>query len=172
MVLFILAVDEDVINVDNDKLVKVGSEDILHKSLEGSWGIGETKRHDSELIMTIVGPEGSFLHIIWMNADLIISPMKINLREYLGMVESVQEVINQGNGELILDGDLVQCLIVNAYVQASILFLHEDDRGTKGGDTRFDGSILEESVKFFLEGIKFQRGHLVDGSPRGLTARF
>jgi hypothetical protein len=122
--------------------------------------------------MTIAGSEGSFLHIIWMNVDLIISPMKINLGEYLGMVESVQEVINQGNGELILDGDLVECSIVNAHAQASILFLHEDDWGTKGGDTRFNGSILEELVEFFLESIKFQRGHSVDGSPRGLTARF
>ena len=36
----IRAVDEDVINVDNDKFVKEGSEYILNKGLEGGRGIG------------------------------------------------------------------------------------------------------------------------------------
>ena len=36
----IRAVDEDVINVDNDKFIKEGSKYILNKGLEGGRGIG------------------------------------------------------------------------------------------------------------------------------------
>jgi hypothetical protein len=54
----------------------------LNKSLECGWGIGESKGHDLVLIMAIPGVESSFLNIILVDSDLIISPSKINLGEY------------------------------------------------------------------------------------------
>ena len=43
-------IDEDVINVNDDKLVKVIHEDGVHEPHESSWGIGETEGHDVILI--------------------------------------------------------------------------------------------------------------------------
>ena len=87
-------------------------------------------------------------------------------------MELVYEVIDEWNGESILDGDLVQCLVVNAHSKFAILLLDKDDWGTIGRMTGFDGSILEEFIQLFLHGVKFQGGHLIDGAPGRSTSWF
>src|SRR5215203_7386886 len=98
--------------------------------------------------------------------------MEVDLGEHLGIMETVYQVINQGNGEAILDGDLVQGTVVDAHSQVPILLLDENDRGSIGGFARFDGSILEQFVQFLAHGIQFQWGHPIDGSPRGAASWF
>src|SRR4051812_44574342 len=82
-------------------------------------------------------------------------------------MELVGEVINEGNGEPVLDGDGIQGAIVDAHAEFATLLLDEDDWGTIGGETRFNGSIAEKLVQFFSHCIKFKGGHAVDGAPRG-----
>jgi hypothetical protein len=41
----VIAVDEDVVEVCSNKDIQVGSENIIDKVLETSWGIGQAKRH-------------------------------------------------------------------------------------------------------------------------------
>ena len=72
MSLVILTVDQYVINVHDDKNVQEGSKYVLNQGLECGWGIGETKWHNLVLEMAILSSEGSFLHIIRVNLDLII----------------------------------------------------------------------------------------------------
>ena len=43
MLMLVLTVDKDVIEVDNDKLVKQGLEDTVHERHEGCWRVGETE---------------------------------------------------------------------------------------------------------------------------------
>ena len=79
--------------------------------------------------------------------------MEINLGEYLGIVESVYQVINQWNGKAVLDDNLVQSSVVNAHSEVSILLLDENDWSSIGGFAGFNGSILEEFVQFLAHGI-------------------
>src|SRR5829696_982631 len=53
VVLLIFTVDQDVVNVDNDSNVEEGSKNILDQRLKGSWGIGESKRHNLVLVVAI-----------------------------------------------------------------------------------------------------------------------
>ena len=78
----ILAVNQDVINVNDYTNVEEGSEDILNESLECGWGIGESKGHDLILIMAILGMESCLLNVILVDPDLVVSLLKINLGEY------------------------------------------------------------------------------------------
>src|SRR3954463_9629318 len=102
-----------------------------------------------------------------MDPDLVVARTQVDLGEDLGAVELVSEVVNEGNGEPVLDGDGVQGTIVDAHAEFAALLLDEDDWGTIGGEAGFDGSVAEEFIKFFSHCIEFQGGHAVDGAPRG-----
>jgi hypothetical protein len=79
----------------------------LDEGLERGWGIGQPKRHHLILEMAISGSESRFLNVILMDPDLVVPRTEINLGKDLGTMESVYQVINQWDGEPVLDGDLV-----------------------------------------------------------------
>jgi hypothetical protein len=46
-------IDKYVINEDNDKLIQILHEDLVHEVHEVGWGVGRSKRYHSELVLTI-----------------------------------------------------------------------------------------------------------------------
>ena len=46
VVLFVVAEDEDVIQIYDNKDVGHVAEDIVHEVLKGGWGVGHTEGHD------------------------------------------------------------------------------------------------------------------------------
>ena len=64
MFFLIYGKDEDVIKVDQHKLIQVRPEDIVHEALECRWRIGKTKTQHTPLIMPVWSTECSFLNII------------------------------------------------------------------------------------------------------------
>src|SRR5438132_1490447 len=87
-------------------------EDVLDESLEHGGDVGQTERHYLVLVMPIAHVEGHFLDVICVDADLVISPLQINLGKDLGTKESVSEVVNEGDGELVLNHDVVEHVVL------------------------------------------------------------
>ena len=56
-------------------------ENVLDQGLKGGGGICEAKWHHLVLVVTIARAEGGLFDVILMNADLIVSPSKINFGE-------------------------------------------------------------------------------------------
>ena len=50
MILLVLGKDQNVIEVDQDKVICVGVEDEIHHARECWWSIDEAKRHDNIFI--------------------------------------------------------------------------------------------------------------------------
>ena len=46
MILLTLAIDEDMIEIDNNKSANHRFEYLFHQSHEGTWGISQAKGHD------------------------------------------------------------------------------------------------------------------------------
>jgi hypothetical protein len=132
MIGFVSTVDQDVVDVHNDTDVQEGFQDILNQGLESGWGIGESKGHDLELVMAIVGMECSLLDVILVDSNLVVSPSKVNLGEDGCSLKSVNQIINEGDGESVLLGDFVECMIIDAHLEFSILLLDKNDWGTIG----------------------------------------
>jgi hypothetical protein len=59
MLFFTLGIDQDVINEDNDKLVKLRHEYGVHQVHKMCRSIGESKRHNQILIQPVPGGEGN-----------------------------------------------------------------------------------------------------------------
>ena len=105
--LIILAIDENIININHHEFVEEWTEDFLDQSLECCRGIGETKRHDFVLIVAISGAESCFFDVLFMDSDLMIARAEIDLGKNLGIVQLVDKVFNEQDWETVLDCDLV-----------------------------------------------------------------
>jgi len=68
----ILRIDKDVIYEHHYKLIRIGSEDPIHKIHESYGGIGEAKWHYRKLIATISGPKRSLGDIFRFNPKLMV----------------------------------------------------------------------------------------------------
>jgi hypothetical protein len=111
----VLAVYEDIVNVHDDAFVEEGAEDVLDQGLEGGRSVGKAEWHDLVLEVAVTGAERGLLDVVFMDPDLVVARTEIDLGEDLGAMELVGEVINEGDGEPVLDGDGIQGTIINAH---------------------------------------------------------
>ena len=66
------AVDQDVVEEDEDKATEEGSQHIVHQCLKCCRGIAEAERHDKELIESVMGSERHLRHVPRVHAHLVV----------------------------------------------------------------------------------------------------
>ncbi len=76
-----LSINEDVIKIHNHKNVELLCQDLVDITLECSWYIGQTKRHDLVLEVTIAGSESRLPFIAFPDPYLMISIGQVELGE-------------------------------------------------------------------------------------------
>ncbi len=77
----ILSVDEDVIEVHNHNDVEFLYQDLINITLKRGRCVGQSKRHDLVLEMTIAGSEGRFSFIALSDPHLMVGIGQIELGE-------------------------------------------------------------------------------------------
>ena len=102
----VIRVDQDV-EVNGDANVNHVMEDVVHKTLESSRGIGEAKWHHHPLKKTIACLKRSFPFITVGDLDQMVSMSEVDFDIDASLAGAVQEVGDQGKGILVLGGDLV-----------------------------------------------------------------
>jgi hypothetical protein len=100
----------------------------VHHGLEGSWAVCEAKVHDQWFKETSMCPEGGLLLIALSDADIIVSPSYIELGEVLHTFESMDEIVDEGEGVLILSRDGIECSIFLDEAEFTILLLDEEKK--------------------------------------------
>ena len=96
VVLHVVRIDQDVVKVYYHADIEFICKDQVDKSLEGSQGIGETKRHHLPLIGTIASVEGSFPLIALGNVNQMVCMSKIDFSIDLHLTWGVKEVGDEG----------------------------------------------------------------------------
>ena len=76
-------VDEDVIQIYKHKGVCEQTQDIIHHPHEHHWSISQSKRHDQPLKNAFFRLEGCFPYITFLDWDMAVSRIYINLDEIL-----------------------------------------------------------------------------------------
>jgi hypothetical protein len=74
--------------------------------------------------------EGGLPLIALLDADIIVSPSYIELGEVSRTLESIDEIINEGEGVSVFSCDGIECSIVLDKAELTILLLDEKDWGT------------------------------------------
>jgi len=107
--------------------------------LEGGWAVSHAKEHYQGFEQASIGLEGYFPLISRLNADIVETPMNVQLGEVSGSTELQYEFGDQWEGVLILDRHGIECSVVLNQPEEAVLFLDEEYRGCHG---RFRGTNL------------------------------
>ena len=108
------AVDEDIVEIDDNRSIKERAKDIVHEGRKGSRCVGEAERHDGELVGTVAGYAGGLRHVSLLDPHLEVPALQVELGEDPGATKTVKEIIDTGNGTIIANGDAVQAAIIDA----------------------------------------------------------
>ena len=74
----VVGVDENVIEVDGNIYVEEITKDVIHESLESSWSIGQSERHNKPFEGSVASPECCLPFVTFRNADKMVGVMEIN----------------------------------------------------------------------------------------------
>jgi len=109
-----LAVYQNIVKEDENKLAKVGAENLVHQCLERRGRIGEAERHDHELEVAVVDAERRFVDVLRVHAHLVVAAAEIKLGEERGTLEFIEQLVHDWNWEQVSDGLGVQGAIIDA----------------------------------------------------------
>ena len=126
--------------------------DVIHEVLEASRSIGGTLGTDEVLVVALPTSEGSLPLIPLPDPHLVIGVAKVDLREDLRKVEAVQHFRYEGEGETILNRDLVETTVVDHQAELAIRLREEHHWSRSRGLRRPDEAVCRvvPDVSFHL----------------------
>src|ERR1044071_120843 len=109
--------------------------------------------------MTMTCTKGCLGNVFIVDSKLMITRMKINLREVGCSLKLIEKIVNPRQWITILDGEFVEFAIVDTHSKRSIFLLNELDRGSPwrrtGANKTFIRKFLQLTGKFLhLRGCK------------------
>jgi len=91
-----IGVDKDVVQVDNEELVKEVMEGVIHIMLEGTQRIAQAEGHDCIFKEAISAAEGCLPLLPRGYLELVVTVTYVELGEELGTADSIQELTDEG----------------------------------------------------------------------------
>ena len=76
-----MAINKDIVEENQHKLMKIIQENIIQKALEGGGSIGETKAHYQKFVVAVVCSKGDFRYFLFAHSYLMIPGLKVQLCE-------------------------------------------------------------------------------------------
>ena len=73
---------------------------------------------------------------------LVVARMQIKISEVLSTTQLIQEIINDRDGELVLDGELIEGAKLGTHAPSSFFLKYHDHRGRIGASTGTNNIIF------------------------------
>jgi hypothetical protein len=105
------------------------TERVVHETLEGGRGVGETKEHDSGFEEAFVSVKCSFPLVAIFDPNIVVTPLNIELCEDVGPFEFVDEIGDEGEGIGVTDSVFIDISIVLTWSESSIFLFDEEEGG-------------------------------------------
>jgi hypothetical protein len=139
--------------------------------LEGGGGITQDKGHGQKLIVTLVSLKGSLGYVSFLHMYLVVAKTQIMFSEVLSTTHLIQEIINDRNGELVLDGELIEGKKVETHAPSTLFLKYHDHMGRIRAGTGVDNTRLEQFLHYFLNFILLGKGVMIRENIGRKTAR-
>jgi signal recognition particle receptor subunit beta len=123
VIVLALRIDENIIDKDQDKFIKLRHEHGVHEVHEVGRSISESEGHNQELIKTITSGKCGFRNVARSNLDLVVARTKVDLREDFGTSQLIKQNINSGKRVFVFDGDCIEWWIIYAHLMLPSFFL-------------------------------------------------
>ena len=122
-------VDKEVIQVDYkpffcDHIAK----GVIHESLEGGRGIGETEEYYSWFKESLMSDKSGFPLMSVLDSDIVISPTDIKFGEDLCPLEFINEVRNEWEGVCVADCVFINVVVILIGAEATVLLLNKEEK--------------------------------------------
>ena len=140
----------------------------IHRSLEHSGRVGESKEHDSWFVKAMTHFEGGLVLIAFLDANIVVSLTYVQFHVNGGTTQVVDECSDEGKGILIMYCPFVDVLIVLYRMEFAILLLNEEKGGCIGGYGRANVSFGKLFVDKLIEGGILCCRHWVDLAVDGI----
>ena len=147
-------------------------EGVVHESLEGHGGVGESEEHHGWFEEPLVGDEGGFPLVSILDSYIVVSPSNIEFGEDLGVSQLIYEIRDEGEWVGVADGVFIDIAVVLAWAKSAVLFFNEEERRGLGGVRWADLSRGEVFVQEVLGGFAFVWGegiHFPDFRDEGVV---
>ena len=150
----IFGINQDVIEVYNNKNIKFFRQDFVNIALEAGGGVKRTKRHN--LVLEIVVPylKNCFPLVTLLDTHLMICVYSVQLSKTLGATQAIKKLANQEQQIAILDHQVVEFLIIYTKTEATIFFLNKQYWSTGREFGRPDK--ITSQVDFNIDFQRFQ----------------
>jgi hypothetical protein len=123
MFFFVLAENEDIVQVNHCKVIKVFSQHIVHEILECGRCVGKAKRQNSKFAVTVTSAKGGLGDVRRLDTNLMVSADQVKRCEPGGSLKSLQALINSRQWVFIAYRHFVQRTEINARSHLAVLFL-------------------------------------------------
>ena len=134
----------------------------VHHALEGGGGVAEPKECDGGLKQPSICLEHCLPLVSLLHSHTVVPPPNVQLGEAPGVLDPVDELLDEGKGIADLDSVFIELLVVLHRSQGSIPFESEKEwrRHWRVGVT--NSARLEVLLDETVEGLLFIRGEGVD----------
>ena len=92
LLMFVLdfGIDQNVVNKDDDEIIKEGLKHSVHEVHKCCWCIGKPKGHHKKFLMPIPSTNGSLRNVFPFDLQLVVPRFEVNLGEALGTHQLVK----------------------------------------------------------------------------------
>jgi hypothetical protein len=103
-------------------------------------------------------PEHRLVDVLPLHTDLMVAGSEVELGEEPGAMEFIQELIDNRDGESVLDGDGVQRAVVDAEPPRAVRLLDEKDRGRERRAAAPNNPLVQHGCTLTLQFVLVQSG--------------
>ena len=128
MLLKVVAVDKNVIQINDAKIVEIFSKNLVDKELKDLEEIAKLKKHDYIFEQLITNDEDDFILIVFANFDLVENDNYVELDIDLREAQTNQIVFNERRDVSVFDDEHIEKTIVHAHSKIFVRFFHYEYR--------------------------------------------
>ena len=119
--------DNDIVKVEEAGFPVESNQDSIHEAGEGSRSVAEAKRYLIKFKkLAAACTEGSLLLILILYGDLPVPAFQVEIGEPASTMQSVEEVVDVGNGVSVLYGGHIELPEVDTEPETTVLLFHHD----------------------------------------------
>ena len=100
----VVGIDENIVKVDDDRVVEEILEDVVHEALKRHGGVGQAFGNNQPFEGTIAGTESGFPLVAVGDAHKMVRVPEVDLRIVAGLARTLQEIGDERKRVMVLLG--------------------------------------------------------------------
>ena len=128
MFLEVVAVNKNVIQINDAKIVEILSKNLVDKELKDLENVAKFKRHDYIFEQLITNDENNLVLIVFANFDLVEDDDDVELDVDFREAQTSQRVSNERRDVFVLDDQRIERTIIHAHSKIFVRFFHYEHR--------------------------------------------